>query len=249
MSNPNDNSLFTDPDLAQFYDLAHRQRVDFDYCIELAADAKSVLDVGCGTGELIAALAEGREVVGVDPAGAMLDIARKRQNGAQARWVEADARNVRLEQRFDLIVLTGHAFQVFLTSQDQLAIFKTIAGHLKPSGRFILDSRNPSFSAPKSRENKTNSHIFTYPELGEIQMWNQSNYDEATRILTYQNGYDVLQTGQSFSQRAQILYTPKKELAAMIAEAGLVVDEWLGDWDGSSFHNGAREIIPIGRLA
>jgi SAM-dependent methyltransferase len=179
----------------------------------------------------------------------MLDIARKRKYGTQAEWVEADARNVRLEQRFDLIVLTGHAFQVFLTSQDQLAVFKTIAAHLKPSGRFILDSRNPNFNASKSRENKTESHIFTHPEWGEVQMRNQLNYDKATRILTYQTGYDVLQTGQSFSQMAQILYTPKDELASMIAEAGLVVEEWLGDWDGNSFHQNAREIIPIGRLA
>src|SRR4051794_19786754 len=75
---PVDDPLYRDPDLAQFYDAANRWGTDFDYCVALASDATSVLDLGCGTGELATALAEGRKVIGVDPASAMLDIARKR---------------------------------------------------------------------------------------------------------------------------------------------------------------------------
>jgi len=38
----------------------------------------------------------------------------------------------RLGRRFDLVVLTGHAFQVFLTDDDQRAVLSTIAEHLAP---------------------------------------------------------------------------------------------------------------------
>src|SRR5688572_28616020 len=104
-----DDPLYRNPALAQFYDVANQWGADFDYCVSLASDATSVLDLGCGTGELAAALAQNRKVTGVDPAAAMLDNARGRPGGGNVAWVQADALSVRLGKRFDLIVLTGHA--------------------------------------------------------------------------------------------------------------------------------------------
>ncbi len=243
------NQLYDDPNLAQFYDRAHRQRDDYDFCKSLAANARSVLDLGCGTGELTVELARGRQVTGVDPAAAMLDIARDRSGGDRVNWVEADARTIRLPRRFDLVVLTGHAFQVFLTRQDQIAALKTIAAHLNPGGQFVFDSRNPDLPAPKSRDRLGNGRTFDHTEIGPVEGWNESRYDPHTNVLTYVNGYRVLRTGEDFSARAQILYTPQDRLAEMIGEAGLQADQWLGDWLGNDFHLEAAEIIPIGSLA
>ncbi|MGA7267411.1 MAG: class I SAM-dependent methyltransferase [Aestuariivirga sp.] len=137
------DALFEDPALVQFYDLENGLKDDTRFCLSLASGKASVLDLGCGTGLLAAALGEGREVFGVDPAAAMLDVARRRAGGQRVTWVEADARTVRLGRRFDLIVMTGHAFQVLLTDDDQRAVCETIAAHLVPGGIFIFDSRNP----------------------------------------------------------------------------------------------------------
>ena len=92
--------LYRDPALAAFYDLENGWAADFDFCTKLAAGAESVLDLGCGTGMLAAALAPGRRIVGVDPAAAMLDIARRRLGGRAVRWVEADVRGLDLGERF-----------------------------------------------------------------------------------------------------------------------------------------------------
>ncbi|MFL5131611.1 MAG: hypothetical protein ACJ8DD_15895 [Microvirga sp.] len=73
------------------------------------------------------------------------------------------------------------------------------------------------------------------------------SFDEATSVLTYENGFRILATGEAFSGSAQIRYTPREELETRIEAAGLVVERWLGDWDGSPYHPAAREIIPIGR--
>ncbi|TIP92325.1 MAG: methyltransferase domain-containing protein, partial [Mesorhizobium sp.] len=64
--------LYGDPDLVQFYDIENECGVDFYYCVGFAKHAGSVLDLGCGTGQLAAALADRRSVTGVDPAPAML---------------------------------------------------------------------------------------------------------------------------------------------------------------------------------
>lgn len=248
MSDTSDDPLYRDPALAEFYDAANRWGPDFDYCMALAQGARSVLDLGCGTGELTAALADGRSVTGADPAGAMLDIGRKRPGGALVDWVEADARSMRLGRRFDLVLLTGHAFQVFLTDADQRAALATIAAHLEPTGRFIFDSRNPGFRDPNKLTHKS-SRLLDHPEHGEIDAWNSSAYDPASGILSYENGYRVTATNRAVSASAQILYTSREKLEAMIGDAGLTVERWLGDWDGSDYHEKAREIIPLGRLA
>lgn len=247
MSDPASNLIYHDPDLAQFYDLKNRWGADFDTCAAMAEDATSVLDLGCGTGELAVALAAGRSVTGVDPAAPMLAIAGRRPGGDKVAWVEADARTVRLGRRFDLVVLTGHAFQVFLTDDDQRAVLATIAAHLTPTGRFVFDSRNPAFPGPKTRVPNETRYRADHPEFGAVEGWNESIYDEDAGILTYWNSYRIVETGKTVTAEARIRYTPQPDIATMIEDAGLAVDRWLGDWQGNSFRPLAREIIPIGR--
>lgn len=244
-----DDALYRDPLLAQFYDAANGWAADFDYCVRLAEGACSILDLGCGTGELTVALSQNRDVVGVDPAAAMLEIAAMRPGGERVEWVETDARTVSLGRRFDLILLTGHAFQVFLTTEDQRAALATIVAHLAPGGRFIFDSRNPAYRSWENWTKRAGSREIEHPQHGRIEAWNESAYDVATDILTYENGFRVIATGQNLSALAQIRYTAKDELERLIGEAGLAVDRWLGDWEGNAFHPMAKEIIPIGRAA
>lgn len=249
MDGSTDDNLYRDPDLAQFYDLKNDWDADFDYCMDLARDAASVLDLGCGTGQLAAALATDRAVTGVDPAAAMLDIARARPGGEAVTWVQADARTVRLDQAFDLVLLTGHAFQVFLIGDDQRAALMTIAAHLSPGGRFIFDSRNPAYRAWEKWTRDESMHQLDHPGLGPVEAWNEQEFDDSTGVLTYWNSFRVKSTGKVHSAPAQIRFTLQEDLAAMIEAAGLAVERWLGDWQGNPYNPAAKEIIPIGRLA
>jgi ubiquinone/menaquinone biosynthesis C-methylase UbiE len=109
--------LYRDRELAQVYDLDNQWGSDLDYGLQLANGARSVLDLGCGTGQLAAKLADRRTVIGVNPAVAMLENAR-RPGGRRVTWVRSDARSIRLGRHFELVALAGHAFQVFLTHKD-----------------------------------------------------------------------------------------------------------------------------------
>ena len=40
-------------------------------------------------------------------------------------------------KRFDLIIMTGHAFQVLLENSDVLATFATMRRHIKPTGKIV----------------------------------------------------------------------------------------------------------------
>ena len=179
-----EDRLYDDPELVQFYDLENAWGADFDLCAELAAEARSVLDLGCGTGRLAASLAETCAVTAVDPAAAMLAVARQRPGGDRVNWVEADARDLRLGRRFDLIMLTGHAFQVFLTPADQAAVLRTIARHLNPRGRFIFDSRNPAAAAWRSWGPEESRRKIHHPTLGPVEAWNDAVRNAEGGIVT-----------------------------------------------------------------
>src|SRR5262249_15021650 len=91
--------LFSEPQLAELYDAfcagggtrphpAGRQ--DFLFYQPIVMSHASVLDVGCGTGELLRRAREsghGGRLCGLDPAEAMLDVARRR---ADIVWVLGD---------------------------------------------------------------------------------------------------------------------------------------------------------------
>jgi ubiquinone/menaquinone biosynthesis C-methylase UbiE len=246
---PDDDRLYRDPQIADFYDLENVWGIDDDYCQTLAISASSVLDLGCGTGRLATALAsEKRAVVGVDPAKAMLDIARAKKSGDKVTWIEGDAREFRLDREFDLVLLTGHAFQVFLNERDQRAVLKTIEKHLAPNGRFIFDSRNPVAEEWLEWGQKQSKRKLIHPQYGAIEAWNTAMYDQSTDNVTYSTNYLVSSTGRLFTAESHIHFTLQPKLATMIEECGLEVDEWFGDWSGNCFESHSPEIIPIGRL-
>jgi len=241
--------LYHDADLARFYDFANGWGPDLAYCADLARDAASVLDLGCGTGVFLAALAGDKRLVGVDPAAAMIAIARERPGGDRVTWINADARGLRLDARFDLVTLTGHAFQVFLTAADQRAVLDTIANHLAPGGRFIFDTRNPDAEEWRTWTSELSAHHFDHPELGRVESWNDVAHDPDTDVVTYHTHYRVPARRQSYSATSQIAFPSRQAVADLLRDAGLQADTWLGDWQGSPMTASSPEIIPIGGMA
>lgn len=240
--------LYSDEDLAQFYDYDNEWGEDLTYCARLAEDAASVLDLGCGTGIFLSRLTPRDGLVGVDPAHGMLEMARRREGTAHIEWIAGDARHVRLERRFDLVVMTGHAFQVFLTEADRRAVIATIAAHLVPGGRFVFDTRDPADDDWRSWTPEETLRSFAHPDHGRVEAWNDVSCDEASGVVTYETHYRLPGNGQHFWAASKIAFPAREELAAALEEAGLVVDQWLGDWRGNAHGDGSPDIIPLGRL-
>ncbi|MEM9471026.1 MAG: class I SAM-dependent methyltransferase [Pseudomonadota bacterium] len=240
--------LYQDAGLVQFYDIENGLAADWEYCAALAKQAGSVLDIGCGTGGFLTYLTGNKLRCGVDPAKAMLDVARARPGGEQVTWVQADARTVRLPRKYDLVVLTGHAFQVFLTPDDRRAVLATVSSHLTPKGRFIFDTRNPLAEDWRNWIPDETERRIEHPDRGPVTVWNDVSQDAVTEIVTYETHYRIEASGEIFSARSKITFPGQGELAEMMEEAGLDVDHWLGDWGGEPFTSTSPEIIPVGRL-
>ncbi len=111
------DAIFANPRLAPIYDAFDGDRDDLAAYLSIADElgADRVLDVGCGTGCLAVLLADsGRTVVGVDPAGASLEVAKSKDVTGQITWVQGDAAAAPAFGA-DLAVMTGNVAQVFLT--------------------------------------------------------------------------------------------------------------------------------------
>jgi SAM-dependent methyltransferase len=97
---------------------------------------QDVLEVGCGTGQITAWLAEQvkpGKVAAADFSPAMLTEARKR--GVNAEFVLLDiCREEPVERQFN-VVLCFHSFPHF---RDQAAALRQIARHLKPGGQLLV---------------------------------------------------------------------------------------------------------------
>jgi hypothetical protein len=167
---------------------------------------------------------------------------------ASVSWVLDDAGRVALNRRFNLVLLTGHAFQVLLIPDDQAAALTTIAAHLAPNGRFIFDSRNPAAEARNRWTPDQSPRVIQHPRVGRVAAWNDVSQDPASGIVTYRTYYPSIADGPARSSQSQIAFPSREQLSLLIEEAGLEVERWTGDWSGAPWRPQAAGIIRLGRL-
>jgi trans-aconitate methyltransferase len=93
-----------------------------------------ILDVGCGTGQLTAQVAEGgAEVIGLDRSAEMLEQARR--NFPALRFEEGDAASFTFSEPFDAVFSNAVLHWV----RDADAVAACVSRVLKPGGRFVAE--------------------------------------------------------------------------------------------------------------
>lgn len=217
---------YHDSQIVQLYNIANPPGPDTDFYVSLAGSTPStVLDLGCGTGTLCCALAaSGHQVTGVDPAAAMLAIARSKPNARFVEWVESSAQTYASSRPFDLIVMTGHAFQVLLTDEDTLAVLTTMRYHLGERGKIVFESRNPTLDWAEQWAGRVRKLPGGILETLEI-IANNGEFISFETI--YQFADKELRT------RSTLRFPSAEHVQELISRSGLKVRQILGDWDSN----------------
>lgn len=96
----------------------------------------AILDAGCGGGEPIARyfIQQGYEVMGIDFAAPMIELAKARFPGST--WLRMDMRALDLQESFHGII-SWHSF-FHLTPAEQRATLARFTRHLQPEGLLLL---------------------------------------------------------------------------------------------------------------
>jgi SAM-dependent methyltransferase len=105
-----------------------------------------VLDVGCGPGRHAHALAErGLVVHGVDVSPRFIELAREQAESPNAAFEVGDARDLRFDREFDLVMsLCQGGFG--LVGEDDAAVLDGMARAVKPTGRVVLSAFSSYFA-------------------------------------------------------------------------------------------------------
>jgi SAM-dependent methyltransferase len=99
--------------------------------------AASLLELGCGTGSVLARLSSVADVTGLDRSPAMLTAAAEKV--PRARLLEGDMREFSLGERFDVVICVFDSLNHLLYFGDWESMFDAVHRHLVEGGLFIFD--------------------------------------------------------------------------------------------------------------
>lgn len=234
-------------DMARLYDAFNHHGEDGDFYENFIKTPCRVLDIGCGTGSVTLRLANrGHTVTGVDPAQGMLQVARAKDRESKVEWVQAPAAEFTLPDRFDLAIMTGHVFQVFLDDAETLAALRTIRRHMVPGGRLILESRNPQDKAWQGWTREKTREQRVIDGIGTVEVHYQIKDVEGEHV-TFDAVFTIEATGETLVSESRLRFAPVETIRGLLSAAGFGEVELLGWWDGTPYSEASPEIIAIAR--
>lgn len=240
--------IFADTELAALYDRMNPDRDDFDFYMPMIMAAVSVLDVGCGTGAMLhearKAGHDGR-LCGLDPAPGMLAQARKRTD---IEWILGDLSSAAWANDFELIVMTGHAFQVLVEDEELRAALAAICAALTDNGRFAFETRNPRARAWESWDAEERPAV-NDPDGAQVRMERLVSAPFDGQVLSFLHTFRSDAWDRPRVSHSTLRFLDKVALDKALAQGGLAIEAQFGDWDKSPLTDASPEIITIARRA
>jgi SAM-dependent methyltransferase len=227
---------------------------DIPFWLDLAqSQAGAVLELGCGTGRVLAQLyRRGCPVFGLDHQQEMLSVLQKNWPGGPAPSVfQADMAAFRLAARYPLILLPCNTLSSLSAAQRQKTL-KNAAGHLTRDGWFAASIPNPARLArlPVIGESEVEDY-FPHPVDGEPVQVSSSWERRAGKFILHWH-YDHLfpdGTVQRITVETSHAVQPIQAYTQEIRDAGLEIRAEFGDFDRSAYSSHSPYFIFIAGLA
>ncbi len=226
------------PVLASIYDLSCGWDDDRDFYLNLAPkDASiSILDLGCGTGLLCREYAKrGHRVTGLDPSLSMLAAGKNESFGDKVTWENVPAQDFKLDSTFDLIIMTGHAFQVILREADLRSTFTNVHDHLSEGGTFVFESRNPRVNWQEKWHGKVIEYDSSYGPVRE----SYTVTSNSSNLIDFTITYKIL--NETLNSYSTLRFWSQSEIERLVTEQGLYVKNFHGEWNGDKFNPSSSE--------
>lgn len=241
---------------ARFYAALHVGTPgDLDHYMRVCQHAASVLELGCGYGRVVEALAApGRTLVGVERDPALLAMARakvaKLSKASQAgvRLIEGDMRTVSVGQRFEAVLIPFGGLYCMLDDADLDATLANVVRHLEPDGCFAFDVyRADAFHAeaePDDLPDDAHAPLARVEVDGEAyEVLERSTWDKPSQRIDASYLY-VNEAGRAIEGTIAQRYLLEPQLRAALERAGLEITQLTAGF-GADPEEGDDELMVV----
>ncbi|BBI34780.1 class I SAM-dependent DNA methyltransferase [Cohnella abietis] len=177
---------------------------------------KTVVDLGCGTGNMSIPLARsGFSVFGIDLSSEMLSVARSkwdeppgrgyREEAGTIRWLQQDMRDWELPQPVDAVISFCDCLNYLTEPEDVTAAIRQTYAGLAPVGLFLFDVHSP-----KQLERYAEDQPFVYDEKDVAYLWT-CEYDTDRMEIEHSLTFFIQEEFTSGSGSGRSLYSRFEE--------------------------------------
>jgi SAM-dependent methyltransferase len=226
--------------LVAIYDALDPDRRDLEPYLDLVAGlgARRVLDLGCGTGVFALLLAErGLDVIGVDPAGGSLDVARAKPGAERVRWIHGDAASLVFTTslpliQVDVVTMTGNAAQAIIDPDEWQATLRGVYQVLKPSGSLVFETRDPAFRGWEEWTRAASERVTDIPGVGPVRTWVELT-EVRLPLVSFRSHFvfesdeaaSRLEASSTLTSDSTLRFRERSEVEADLEACGLTVDD------------------------
>lgn len=235
---------FSDPRIVALYDTLNPFGDDSEFFCTQAEKlgAKTIIDLGCGTGLLTVELAKrGHQMTGIEPSGAMLAVAQAKPYADKIKWIQGSFEQMDGLQA-DMVLMTSHVAQFFLDEKEWRAMLQAAHKALSSGGHLVFDIRrltNPPFPSFPTEDNRRK---FENTKAGSVEWWFKLLGVENRRVR-YELHYFFAHSGEKIVSVNELVFRSQEEIAETLANVGFEIETIYGNWDRSPVSPDSPEMI------
>ena len=216
-----------------------------------------VLELGCGSGRLLAPLAQaGLDVTGVDSSPVMLERARARLNrlGVTATLVEQRMEALDLDRGFRTIVVGLDSFGLLTRRTDQQRALRAIRKLLTHDGRFVLDLANGNLRGSNEAGEEL-LHDITAPDpetsrpITKFVLRRPLPAEQVDELRFFYDEQDVNGYLRRTAVDLRLRWFTRFEIELLLESTGLAVEELYGNYDLEPFGELSPRLLVVARPA
>jgi SAM-dependent methyltransferase len=211
---------------------------------------QSVVDLGCGTGNIAIPLAQtGLKVYGIDLSSDMLAAAKEKEmdylrhssyvRGGETLWLEQDMKEWELTEQVDSVISFCDSMNYITEEADLLRVFESTYRGLRADGTFLFDMHTI-----KQLDDYSEQHPFVLDDEDVSYIWT-CDYEEDRAEITHHlsifvnEGAMYRRIDEVHTQRAY----PLETVTALLSEAGFAEIRCFSDFKLEPAHPGTDRVF------